>query len=462
MHDACGVFGAYLPGEDAARVTFFGIFTLQHRGQESAGIATEDEEGNLHIHTGMGLVASVFDEPSLAPLRGPYAIGHARYSTMGSSMLCNAQPLCAVDLSGETIALAHNGNVVNAAPLRQELEHQGAQFSSTTDSEVIAHLIARAPGKTWDERIRFAMNRLLGAYSLAILVPGALYAVRDPWGFRPLCYGRLNGGWVFASESCALDTIGAQLERDVRPGEVLRIDEQGSHSVQGSEPQERKCLFEYIYFSRPDSVLAGRRVYAARLAMGERLAQEYPVEADIVTAIPESATAAGIGYAHASGIPYVETLVKNRYVGRTFIQPDQRLRDQGVQMKFTALTEMIAGKRIVVVDDSIVRGTTTPHVVGLFRRAGAREVHLRVCAPPIRFPCHFGIDMPSQWELIAATRSVEEVRKAIGADSLGYLSLPSLRAAIGREDTGYCDACFTGNYPVPVQMELGKFALERR
>ncbi|MBI4236205.1 MAG: amidophosphoribosyltransferase, partial [Chloroflexi bacterium] len=362
IHEACGVFGACLPGEDAARTTFFGIFSLQHRGQESAGIATADVEGRLHSHRGMGLVARVFDEESLATLPGPLAIGHNRYSTTGSSRLANAQPLRALGPGGD-LYLAHNGNIVNAEPLRRELEDRGALFEGTTDSEVIANLIALSPGSGWEERISSAMRRLEGAYSLTILVKDAVFAVRDPHGFRPLCYGRLGSGWVVASETCALENVGATIEREVEPGELLRLDLQGVSGAVVRREQQALCIFEHIYFSRPDSLLGGRRVYLAREAMGAQLAREHPVEADLVTAIPDSATAAGIGYAREAGIPYAETLVKNRYVGRTFIQPDQRLRDQGVRIKFTPLTEVIQGKRLVVVDDSIVRGTTTPHVV---------------------------------------------------------------------------------------------------
>jgi amidophosphoribosyltransferase len=461
LHDACGVVGTYLPGEDAARTTFFGVFSLQHRGQESAGIATADAEGRLHSHRGLGLVTRVFDEETLARLPGQLAIGHTRYSTTGSNNIANAQPVHAFGPGGE-LFLAHNGNIVNAEPLRRELEDLGIQFQGTTDSEVMAFLIAHAPGDTWMERIKSAMRRMEGAYSLTILTADAVYAVRDPHGFRPLCYGRLAGkGWIVASETCALENVGATFEREVQPGEILRIDAKGLACAYGRRERRALCVFEHIYFSRPDSVLEGRRVYLSREAMGAELSRQHPVEADLVTAIPDSASAAGIGYAKTAGIPFAETMVKNRYVGRTFIQPDQRLRDEGVRLKFTPLTEVIEGKRLVVVDDSIVRGTTTPRVISLLRKAGAKEVHLRVCAPPIRFPCHYGIDMPSRSELIASNRTVEEVRQELSVDSLGYLDIQGLYRSVAQEGPGFCDACFTGNYPVPVQLELDKFVLER-
>ncbi|MBI3744183.1 MAG: amidophosphoribosyltransferase [Chloroflexi bacterium] len=460
--EACGVFGVYAPGEDVSRLTFFGIYALQHRGQESAGIATADGQ-RIRLHTNMGLVSQVFEERDLERLTGHAAIGHTRYSTTGSSKAANAQPLMARGPDGE-LALAHNGNVVNALELRAELQQQGVEFVTTTDSEVIAWLIATAPGKNWQERLHFAMTRLRGAYSLTILTKDSLIAVRDPLGVRPLSLGRLNGGWVVASETCALDHLGAALESDVQPGEAIIINADGITRFQAVESERRaSCVFEQIYFSRPDSRMNGRLVYQAREAMGAQLAIEHPVEADLVTGVPDSATAAGLGYARKSGIPYTEVLLKNRYVGRTFIQPDQRLRDLGVRLKFNPLTEVLKGKRVIVVDDSIVRGTTTPHVVSLLRRAGATEVHLRICAPPIQWPCHFGVDMATRGELIAAQKSVEEIRKFVGADTLGYLSTGGLAKAVvnGHANAGdYCMACFTGKYPIPVQLELDKFALE--
>ena len=460
IHDACGVVGVFLPGGDAARVTFFGVFSLQHRGQESAGIATVDSDGHFRNHKALGLVSHVFDEEVLSGLPGNLAIGHNRYSTTGSSTVANAQPIRATGPGGE-LYLAHNGNVVNAEPLRRELLDVGVQFEGSTDSEVVAYLITHAAGDTWEERIAAAMRRMEGAYSLTIITEEAVFAARDPHGFRPLCYGRLNGGWIVASETCALENVGAEFERDVEPGEILRIGAEGVTSSRARSARGALCVFEYIYFSRPDSHLSGERVYLTREAMGAQLARQHPVEVDLVTAIPDSAIAAGIGYAREAEIPFAETLVKNRYVGRTFIQPDQRLRDEGVRLKFTPLTEVIKGKRLVVVDDSIVRGTTTERVISFLRSAGAEEIHLRVCAPPIKYPCHYGIDMPSRAELIASNRSIEETREILGVDSLGHLDMTGLYSAIRQEGPGFCDACFTGEYPVPVQLELDKFALER-
>ena len=459
LKESCGVFGIYAPGEDVSRLTFFGIYALQHRGQESAGIATADGS-RIHLHSKMGLVSQVFEEQDLERLTGHLAIGHTRYSTTGSSREDNAQPVSVTGPWGPLV-LAHNGNIVNALELRVGLEQQGVEFHSTSDSEVIAWLLATAPGKNWAERIRYSMGRLRGAYSLAMLTPDLLMAVRDPLGVRPLCLGRYNDGWVVASETCALDHLGAQTEREIQPGEVIMIGPQGVESFQGApSPGQAACAFEHIYFSRPDSHAAGKLIYQQREAMGAQLAIEHPVEADIVTGVPDSATAAGLGFARESGIPYSEVLLKNRYVGRTFIQPDQQLRDRGVELKFNPLTEVIKGKRVVLVDDSIVRGTTTPHVVGLVRKAGATEVHVRICAPPIRWPCHFGVDMATRGELIAAHKTVDEIRRAIGADSLGYLSVDGLTGAVGGNKSRYCMACFTGEYPIPVQLELDKFVLE--
>jgi amidophosphoribosyltransferase len=363
--------------------------------------------------------------------------------------------------SGE-IALAHNGNIVNAEYLRKELEEKGYAFSTTTDSEVIVRLIASAPRESLVEKIKYAMSRLEGAYSLVILTRDKLIGVRDPMGVRPLCLGSLNGnGWVIASESCALDHLGAEFLREVEPGEVLVVDGDGVSSFKGgTDDKKALCIFEYIYFARPDSVIKGRRIYQARWAMGEQLAREYPIAADLVIGVPDSATAAGIGYSLASGIPYTEALLKNRYVGRTFIEPEQRLRDLGVKLKFNPMADVISGNRLVVVDDSIVRGTTTPQVISLLRRAGATEVHMCICAPPIRHPCFFGVDMATRQELIAARKTVPEIAKAIGADSLGYLSIEGLIQAVDLPRENFCLACFTGEYPVPVQLEMDKLALE--
>lgn len=459
LRESCGVFGVFAPGEDVARITFYGLYSLQHRGQESAGIASADGR-RLYLRTGMGLVAQVFEEADLAGLPGHIAIGHTRYSTTGSSRLANAQPIRVRGPAGE-IALAHNGNVVNAEVLREDLEAQGQVFVTSTDSEVVARLIVQAPGETWEDRIAHTMRRLEGAYSLAILTEDALYAVRDELGVRPLCLGRLGEGWIVASETCALDHLGATFVREVDPGEVVRIDGRGVESRHVLERNDHLCIFEHIYFARPDSVLRGKRLYPVRMAMGAELAREHPVEADIVIGVPDSAIAAAIGYARESGIPFVEALMKNRYVGRTFIQPDQRIRDAGAALKYNPLRELLEGQRVVVVDDSIVRGTTTPRVVQMLRDAGAREVHLRICAPPIQHPCFFGVDMATHWELIAAQKSVPEIREHVGADSLGYLSLEGLIRAVGQPRDSFCTACLTGEYPVPVQLQMDKLSLER-
>jgi amidophosphoribosyltransferase len=458
MHESCGVFGVYAPGINVAQTTFFALFALQHRGQESAGIAVTDGNG-IKVHTRMGLVSQAFTETDLALLQGYIGIGHNRYSTTGSSRPVNAQPIVAKS-DAVTVALAHNGNIINSKPLRDELQERGYQFNTGSDSEVIANLILASPGQNWQEKIEHAMRRLQGAYSLAILTEDKLIGVRDPFGVRPLCLGAIDGGWCVASESCALDHIGAQFIREIEPGEIITIDSHGLQSLKKESDRKALCIFEYIYFARPDSVIQGKLLYPAREAMGSILSEEYPVDADFVMGVPDSATAAGIGYSHASGIPYCEGLLKNRYVGRTFIEPEQRIRELGVQLKFNPLSRVIAGKRLVVVDDSIVRGTTTPRVVSMLRKAGAREVHLRICAPPIRYPCFFGVDMATKWELIAARKTVPEIREHLGADSLGYLSVDGLIRAVDLPRDIFCLACFTGEYPIPVQIEMDKLALE--
>ncbi|MCK4581196.1 MAG: amidophosphoribosyltransferase [Dehalococcoidia bacterium] len=458
MHESCGIFGVYAHGIDIARLTFFSLFALQHRGQESAGIAVTDGK-EIRIRAKMGLVSQVFTEDDLSQLTGYIGIGHNRYSTAGSSKPANVQPII-VKSEGLTLALAHNGNVINAKPLRDELQSQGYSFHASSDSEVIANLVLASPGKNWEEKVRHTMHRLQGAYSLTLMTEDELIGVRDPMGVRPLCLGSIDGGWVIASESCALDHIGARFHRDIQPGEIVTIDDTGVRSLQVKSNKKSLCIFEYIYFARPDSTIQGKLIYEARQAMGEALAQEYPVDADFVIGVPDSATAAATGYSKASGIPYFEGLLKNRYVGRTFIEPDQRLRDLGVQLKFNPLSRIICGKRLVVVDDSIVRGTTTPHVISLLRKAGASEIHLRICAPPIRYPCYLGVDMASEWELIAARKTLSEIREFLRADSLGYLSVPSLIRSVGLPKDIFCLACFTGNYPIPVQMGMDKLTLE--
>ena len=460
LREACGVVGVYARGEEAARITSFGLYALQHRGQESAGIAASDGQ-RLKVHSAMGLVAQTLDEETLVDLPGHIAIGHTRYSTTGTSHISNAQPLVAYG-PGIEIALGHNGNVINALELREELSEWGCTFSTSSDSEIVAALLANAPAESWAERAAYCMRRLRGAYSLVLMTNDALLGIRDPLGVRPLCIGRLNGGWVIASESCALDHIGAEFEREVAPGEAVQVDDDGLRTVYQREAEGRtgSCVFEHIYFARPDSILNGKLLYSNRMEMGAQLAREHPVEADMVIGVPDSATAAAVGYSQESGIPFGEGLVKNRYVGRTFILPDQRLREIGVRGKLNPLPKLIEGRRIVVVDDSIVRGTTTPRVVNLLRRGGAKEIHLRICAPPIVSPCHFGVDMASKRELIAANLSVEEIRNLVGADSLGYLSHEGLLRAVDLPRESLCMGCFTGDYPIPVQLEMDKLMLE--
>ncbi len=458
MHESCGVFGVYAPNEDVARLTFFALFALQHRGQESAGIATTNGK-RLQVYAKMGLVSQVFDEDSLSQLTGDIAIGHNRYSTRGSSRVTNVQPVL-VGKGSNTIAIAHNGNIVNAEHLREELADSGYTFHTSTDTEVIANLVLSSPEKDWVDKIRYAMHRLQGAYSLVIMTRHHLFGVRGTLGVRPLCLGAINGGWVIASETCALDHIGANFIREVEPGEIVSITENGVDSYREEVGRRALCIFEYIYFARPDSVINGRLLYPARQAMGAGLAEEHSVDADLVMGVPDSAIAAGIGYSHRSDIPLCEGLLKNRYVGRTFIEPDQRIRDLGVKLKFNPLPQMLDGKRIVVIDDSIVRGTTTPKVVELLRRAGVKEVHMRICAPPIRYPCFFGVDMATRRELIAAQKTVPEVRDFIGADSLGHLSIDGLIKAVALPKDIFCLACFTGDYPIPVQLEMDKLGLE--
>ena len=459
-HDECGVVGVFSPNEQAARIVFFGLYALQHRGQESSGIAASDGS-NIRHRTSMGLVMQTFQEDDLERLSGHIAIGHTRYSTTGSSNIRNAQPILVNGPDGE-IAVGHNGNLVNASKLRQEMESWGVDFSTSSDTEVIANIISNAPVRSWEDRMAYAMRRLSGAYSLVILSETFLIAARDPLGVRPLCIGKLKGGFVVASETCALDHIGADFIREVEPGEAVIINDQGLRTLYKNTTNSRKasCVFEHIYFARPDSVLDGRLVYSSRMEMGKELAREHPVEADMVIGVPDSATAAAVGYSQESGIPYGEGLVKNRYVGRTFILPDQRLRDLGVRTKLNPLPELIKDKKLVVVEDSIVRGTTSPPVVNLLKKGGAKEVHLRICAPPIMHPCQLGIDMPTKEELIAANKTVDDICKSIGADSLGYLSHSGLVKAVKLERERICMACFTGDHPIPVQLELDKLALE--
>ncbi len=459
MHEECGVFGIYAPGEDVARLTFFGLYALQHRGQESAGIATSDG-ADINHHTHLGLVSQAFHEDDLRTLRGHIAIGHARYSTTGSNNACNAGPMVWTGRLG-TIAVAHNGNLINAVDLRREMEAEGETFVTTTDSEVLTRLISRADGDTVVEQVRNAMTRMRGAYSLAILTNDCMIAVRDPLGVRPLCLGQFAGKWVVASESCALMTIGASYVREIDPGEIVEITATGIFSHRGQPPRPAACLFELIYFARPDSIIRGQRLHLTRQMMGAELAREQPADADIVVGLPDSAIPAAIGYAQASGLPYTEALIKNRYIGRTFIQPDQRLREVGVSLKFNALPEVVRGKRVVLVDDTIVRGTTSRPIVQLLRNAGAKEIHMRVHAPPIMWPCYLGVDLARREDLIAAKMTVPDIGRYIGADSIGYLSLEGLLRAVGAQGNEFCVGCLTGTYPLQVDLSSDKYALEQ-
>jgi amidophosphoribosyltransferase len=454
----CGVFGVYAPERDVARLTYFGLFSLQHRGQESAGIAVS-EAGRLTALRDLGLVTQVFDEQKLHGLRGQVAIGHTRYSTTGSSGWANAQPLVQHGRH-RTIALGHNGNLVNADALREELRAEGATLRGTSDSEVIAALIANADASL-EDAVGGAMRRLEGAYSAVALSEGTLVAFRDPHGFRPLVLGRLHDDWVVASETCALDLVGAELVREVDRGEIVLVDDDGMRSVQGVDQPESGalCIFEFFYLARPDTQLAGIEVHGARVRMGERLAEEAPADADLVLPIPDSGTPAAIGFSRALGIPFSEGLIKNRYIGRTFIQPDQELRRQGVRLKFNPLAE-VAGKRLVVVDDSIVRGNTTRAIVQMLFDAGAAEVHVRVSSPPVIGQCFYGIDLADPDEMVAAGRSVEEVREHIGATSLAYLSHEGLVESTRRPESDLCRACLTRQYPTEVPAEYAKLRFE--
>jgi amidophosphoribosyltransferase len=464
-HEECGIFGIYAPGRDVARLTFFALVALEHRGQEGAGIASSDGRA-AYLHKDMGLVAQVFNEENLRPLKGHLAIGHNRYSTTGSSHLRNTQPYLIETIYGP-LGVAHNGNLTNALELRHMLLERGVGLSSTTDSEVITQVLS-APPEVWDKaargasdtaehwipRIRAFMQVAEGAYSLAILTSDAVYAVRDPYGLRPLCIGELEGGYVVASESCALATIGARYLREVEPGEIVRIDRDGLTSLAGHAAARRAlCIFEYVYFARPDSLIGGHVVHKVRQAMGRQLAREAPADADVVVPVPDSAVPAAIGYSHESGLPFIEGLTKNRYIGRTFIQPDDQLRRVGIQLKFNPLTANLQGKRVVLIDDSIVRGNTAKPLVQLLRDGGASEVHVRVSSPPVRHPCFMGVDMATYKELIANRLDIEGIRAQIGADSLDYLSLPGLERAVEEgidAQGGHCTACFSGNYPIKI------------
>ncbi|MEL7037029.1 MAG: amidophosphoribosyltransferase [Cyanobacteria bacterium J06592_8] len=464
--EACGVFGIYAPGEDVAKLTYFGLYALQHRGQESAGIATFDSE-KLHLHKDMGLVSQVFNESILNELKGNLAVGHTRYSTTGSSRVVNAQPAIANCRLGG-VAVAHNGNLVNTSELREEMTRRQYSFVSTTDTELIALAIASEidSGKNWLEGCTSALKMCEGAFSLAIGTPAGLFGARDPHGIRPLVIGTLEGNptrYVLASETCGLDIIGAKFLREVQPGELVWITEEGLKSIQWHQQAARKlCVFEMIYFARPDSQMEGESLYSYRLRIGRILAQESGVEADLVIGVPDSGIPAAIGFSQESKIPYMEGLIKNRYVGRTFIEPTQGMRESGIRMKLNPLKDVLEGKRVIMVDDSIVRGTTSRKIVKALRDAGATEVHMRISSPPVTHPCFYGIDTDNQEQLIAAKKSVEEITQHIGVDSLAYLSWEGMLRATGEDPQSFCSACFTGKYPVevPEPMKRSKLILE--
>ena len=460
-HHECGLLGIYAPSDDVARMAFFGLYALQHRGQEAAGLAVSDG-ATLRLHKDVGLVSQIFTAANLAPLTGRYAIGHTRYSTTGSSNARNAQPFVIETIHGP-VGLAHNGNLINTAELRQDLLTRGVGLQAGSDSEVMIMMLAGAQGDTWLDRIQNTMPRWRGAYNLVILTRDGVYAVRDPWGFHPLSVGRLpSGGHVVASETGALRTLGCEAIREVKPGEIVALTDSALR-VRQAVPAERqlaRCTFEHIYFSRPDSFWDGLSTHHVRQRLGEELAREAPIEADVVIPVPDSATPAAIGYSRESGLPHNDGFIKNRYIGRTFIQPTDALRKQGVALKFLALEENLRGQRVVVIDDSIVRGTTSGPLVRLLRDAGAREVHMRITCPPIAHPCFMGVDMGTYDELIAHRLTIDEIRDHIDADSLHYLSIDGMMRALGRTG-GYCNACFTGVYPLETDPNQTKTGFER-
>lgn len=461
-HEECGVFGIYgCSSEQTAYRTYNGLIALQHRGQESCGMAVNDC-GVVSYHKDMGLVSEVFNDSVLRELNGQMAIGHVRYSTAGGSVRENAQPLVMRYIKG-TLAIAHNGNLTNAHELRKELEHRGAIFQTTIDSEVIAYVIARerVHSHSIEEAVRRAIPQIAGSYSLLVMSPRKIIAARDPHGFRPLCIGKLDDAYVFASETCALDACGADYVRDVEPGEIIVVDDKGLRSIQNPNNNKKSlCVFEYIYFARTDSVIDGISVYEARKEAGRLLARQHPVEADMVIGVPESGIDAAIGYSEESGIPYEKGIVKNNYIGRTFIKPSQSERERSVRIKLNALGQNVKGKRVVMLDDSIVRGTTCSHIVTMLKDAGATEVHLRISSPPFLWPCYYGTDIPSKKDLVACKHTIEEIGKMSYADSIGFLELDSLPQMLKGCGTGFCDACFSGNYPAPVPeyLDAGKDA----
>ena len=457
--EECGLFGVWAPGEEVARLAYFGLFAQQHRGQESAGIAVSDGQ-NVLVYKELGLVSQVFNEATLATLQGDLGIGHTRYSTTGSTTWENAQPVFKTD-GVHTLALGHNGNLVNTAELARRVGVNGA---ATTDTDLVATMLSNESngGGLWAAAMR-VLPELRGAFCFVMMDERSIYAARDPHGVRPLAIGRLPNGFCVASETCALDIVGASFIRDIEPGELVRIDDRGVHSERfAASPRKALCVFEFVYLARPDSRLNDRTVHESRREMGRRLAREAPADADMVVPVPDTGHSAAQGYSEVSGIPYGEGLMKNRYVGRTFIQPSQSLRDRGVKLKLNPMPEAVGGRRLVVVEDSIVRGTTTRHVVQALREAGATEVHTRITCPPIKWPCFYGIDMSTRHELVASDLTIEEVRSFIGADSLGYLSLEGMVESTGTPKEGFCRACFDGEYPIAVPEQAGKFVLEEQ
>jgi amidophosphoribosyltransferase len=453
FHDRCGVFGIFGHSE-AAKLAYLGLYALQHRGQESAGIASSDGT-DLYIHKAVGHVQEIFTPQAISSVPGMAAIGHTRYSTAGENTLMNAQPLL-IDCGKGKIALGHNGNLTNAIEMRRSLESRGSIFQTTSDTEVILHLVARSMARDFAGALAEALNQVEGAYSLLVLTPNEMYAIRDPRGFRPLILGRLNGAWVAASESCAFDLINAEYVREVEPGEMVKMSGARLESIHfATEKPHQYCIFEHVYFSRPDSRVFGRPVDQSRHRLGRLLAREHPAEADVVIPVPDSGVQAAIGYGAESGIPFRMGMIRNHYVGRTFIEPEQSIRDFGVRLKLNPVRAMLEGQRVVLVDDSIVRGTTSRKIVRLVREAGAVEVHVRISCPPTISPCYYGVDTPRREELIASRKSVEDIREFLGADSLGYLSLESLRAAVNDTEGTFCSSCYTGNYPTElVQLEV--------
>jgi amidophosphoribosyltransferase len=456
--EECGIFAVYGHAE-AAKLVYFGLYALQHRGQESAGMVVVNQ-GQAQEHKAMGLVPDIFGERILNELKGDIALGHVRYSTTGSSLLINAQPL-RVHYAGKTLAIAHNGNFVNARQIRIELEKHGSLFQTTMDSEIVLHLVAKNMSNGLEEAMLTTMKQIKGAYSMVLLTDDCLMAVRDPHGFRPLSLGRLHSGYVIASETCAFDLVQAEYIRDIEPGEILIINKEGLKSIRFEDKSRKaQCIFELIYFARPDSRVFGQNVYLFRKRQGELLAKEYPLKADLVMPFPDSGTYAAIGYAQASGLPFEMGVIRNHYVGRTFIQPSQSMRDFGVRVKLNPVRELFQGKRVVIIEDSIIRGTTARSRLQAFKGLGVKAVHMLVSCPPHRFPCYYGIDFSTKGELIASRKSVEEIREFIGLDSLGYLSMENMIKATSIPKEDLCMACFDGQYPVPIQEEFNKFGLE--